>query len=77
MINRIILIHDESNHMNDVLQPGDETAYIVCVDNNPRIHYCGDNSVFDSQTLTCIYYEQKHLQPQFAGRPQAISPFGK
>merc|ERR1711971_270682 len=33
---------------------------------SPRIHYCGDNSVFDSQSLTCIYYEDKHLQPQFA-----------
>merc|ERR1712242_686638 len=47
-------------------KPGDETAYIVCVEDSPRIHYCGDNSVFDSQTLTCIYYEDKHLQPQFA-----------
>merc|ERR1711862_318663 len=48
-------------------KPGDETAYIVCVEGSPRIHYCGDNSVFDSQTLTCIYYEEKHLQPQFVG----------
>merc|ERR1712244_165304 len=47
-------------------KPGDETAYIVCVEDSPRIHYCGDNSVFDSQSLTCIYYEDKHLQPQFA-----------
>ena len=37
-----------------------------CVEDSPRIHYCGDNSVFDSQSLTCIYYEDKHLQPQFA-----------
>merc|ERR1719228_3135191 len=58
-------------------KPGDETAYIVCVNNNPRIHYCGDNSVFDPQTLSCLYYEDKQLQPQFAGRPQSISPFGK
>merc|ERR1712032_1493115 len=47
-------------------KPGDETAYTVCVEDSPRIHYCGDNSVFDSQSLTCIYYEDKHLQPQFA-----------
>ena len=39
---------------------------LQCVEDSPRIHYCGDNSVFDSQTLTCIYYEDKHLQPQFA-----------
>ena len=58
-------------------KPGDESAYIVCVNNNPRIHYCGDNSVFDAQTLSCLYYEDKQLQPQFAGRPQSISPFGK
>merc|ERR1719228_626222 len=58
-------------------KPNDETAYILCVNNNPRIHYCGDNSVFDSQTLSCLYYEDKHVQPQFAGRPQSISPFGK
>merc|ERR1712055_716625 len=58
-------------------KPGDETAYIVCANNNPRIHYCGDNSVFDPQTLSCLYYEDKQLQPQFAGRPQSISPFGK
>jgi len=50
-------------------KPGDETAYIVCVEGSPRIHYCGDSSVFDSQTLTCIYYEDKHLQPQFVGHP--------
>lgn len=58
-------------------KPGDETAYIVCVDGNPRIHYCGDNSVFDSQTLTCIYYEEKDLQPQFVGGPIRGSPFGR
>ena len=40
-----------------------------CVEGSPRIHYCGDSSVFDSQTLTCIYYEDKHLQPQFVGQP--------
>ena len=57
-------------------KPGDDTAYIVCVDGNPRIHYCGDNSVFDSQTLTCIYYEEKHLQPQFVGAPVRGSRFG-
>ena len=49
----------------------------MCVDGNPRIHYCGDNSLFDSQTLTCIYYEDKHLQPQFVGQPAPHSPFGK
>jgi hypothetical protein len=25
-----------------------------------RIHYCGDNSVFDDQTLSCLYYDEKH-----------------
>lgn len=39
--------------------PGDPSAYIVCVDNNPRIHYCGDNSIFDDQNLTCLYYDEK------------------
>ena len=37
--------------------PGDESAYIVCVADNPRIHYCGDNSLFDPQTLSCLNYE--------------------
>ena len=37
--------------------PGDETAYIVCVADNPRIHYCGDNSLFDPQTLSCLNYQ--------------------
>merc|ERR1712154_269869 len=58
-------------------KPGDETAYIVCVEGSPRIHYCGDNSVFDSQSLTCIYYEDKHLQPQFVGQPAPFNGFGK
>ena len=37
--------------------PGDDSAYIVCVADNPRIHYCGDNSLFDPQTLSCLNYE--------------------
>merc|ERR1712083_763749 len=41
--------------------PGDETAYIVCVADNPRIHYCGDNSLFDPQTLSCLNYQPEHL----------------
>ena len=54
--------------------PGDESAYIVCVSDNPRIHYCGDNSVFDPQTLSYLYLEPQHL----AGHsPSQLSPFGK
>jgi len=58
--------------------PGDESAYIVCVADNPRIHYCGDNSLFDPQTLSCLNYEPEHLiaHPGPAVHSQ-FSPFGK
>merc|ERR1712117_920719 len=56
---------------------GCQTTFFKCVEGSPRIHYCGDNSVFDSQTLTCIYYEDKHLQPQFVGQPGPHHGFGK
>ena len=42
-----------------VQMPGDETAYIVWVADNPRIPYCGNNSVFDPQTLSCLYLESQ------------------
>ena len=54
--------------------PGDESAYIVCVSDNPRIQYCGDNSVFDPQTLSCLYLEPQHLSGH---SPSQFSPFGK
>merc|ERR1712107_278191 len=58
--------------------PGDDSAYIVCVADNPRIHYCGDNSLFDPQTLSCLNYEPEHLiaHPGPAVHSQ-FSPFGK
>merc|ERR1712203_322001 len=58
--------------------PGYESAYIVCVADNPRIHYCGDNSLFDPQTLSCLNYEPEHLiaHPGPAVHSQ-FSPFGK
>ena len=37
--------------------PGDDSAYIVCVADKPRIHYCGDNSLCDPQTLSCLNYK--------------------
>ena len=37
--------------------PGDNTTYIVCENDEPRIQHCGDYSFFDSQTLTCFYEE--------------------
>merc|ERR1712200_136564 len=58
--------------------PGDDSAYIVCVADNPRIHYCGDNGLFDPQTLSCLNYEPEHLiaHPGPAVHSQ-FSPFGK
>merc|ERR1712217_542461 len=58
--------------------PGDDSAYIVCVADNPRIHYCGDNSLFGPQTLSCLNYEPEHLiaHPGPAVHSQ-FSPFGK
>jgi len=50
--------------------PDDESGYIVCINNNPRKQACGDNSVFDPKTLSCLdlsYIEE--AVPQF--RPQA------
>lgn len=40
--------------------PGDPTSYIICVNDQPRIQFCGDYSAFDPQTLTCIYEEPPH-----------------
>ena len=37
--------------------PGDPSSYIICVNYQPRIQFCGDYSAFDPQTLTCIYTE--------------------
>ena len=48
--------------------PNDDYSYIVCVQDQPRIQYCGDGTVFDPQTLTCIYYE-------VAGRTGFGGPF--
>jgi len=41
--------------------PADPTSYIVCVNQAPRIHSCGYNSIFDEQTLSCLYYEEEQL----------------
>jgi hypothetical protein len=38
--------------------PGDPSSYIICVNYQPRIQFCGDYSAFDPQTLTCIYTEE-------------------
>ena len=35
--------------------PGDDASYIVCVNDQPRIQFCGDYSAFDPQTLSCVY----------------------
>jgi len=53
--------------------PGDESAYIVCVGDSPRIQHCGDLSLFDPQTLSCLTYEAEHL----IGHPGPVHPFGK
>merc|ERR1711893_83005 len=37
--------------------PGDDTAYIVCVNYKPRIQYCGDGALFDQSTLSCYYVD--------------------
>jgi hypothetical protein len=47
--------------------PGDDAAYIICVNDQPRIQHCGDYSLFDAQTLSCIYQDAEptrgHLGP--------------
>ncbi len=58
--------------------PGDASSYIVCVNDVPRIQFCGEYSSFDPQLLTCIYADEApHAAaplpigppPRFAGRP--------
>jgi len=39
--------------------PQDASSYIICVNGEPRLLNCGDYSVFDEQTLTCLNYDEK------------------
>jgi hypothetical protein len=43
--------------------PNNPTGYIVCVENSPRIQYCGDDSVFDPQELACVFVGPAALGP--------------
>ena len=47
--------------------PGDDASYIVCVNDLPRIQFCGDYSAFDPQLLTCVYVGEP--LPPHAGPP--------